>query len=83
MCIRDSYCKEHHIKYKEYTDFNEETIADADILYMTRVQRERFTDLMEYERVKLSLIHISQPASTNRQTEGRRLYNYQVAVCRI
>ena len=28
------------------------TIADADILYMTRVQRERFTDLMEYERVK-------------------------------
>ena len=27
-------------------------IADADILYMTRVQRERFTDLMEYERVK-------------------------------
>ncbi len=25
---------------------------DADILYMTRVQRERFTDLMEYERVK-------------------------------
>ena len=30
----------------------EDTIADADILYMTRVQRERFTDLMEYERVK-------------------------------
>ena len=24
----------------------------ADILYMTRVQRERFTDLMEYQRVK-------------------------------
>ena len=41
-----------HEFYKEYTDFNEETIADADILYMTRVQRERFTDLMEYERVK-------------------------------
>ena len=27
-------------------------MPDADILYMTRVQRERFTDLMEYERVK-------------------------------
>ena len=27
-------------------------IADADILYMTRVQKERFSDLMEYERVK-------------------------------
>ena len=46
------YCKEHNIKYVEHTDFTEETIADADILYMTRVQRERFTDLMEYERVK-------------------------------
>lgn len=46
------YCKEHHIHYEEHSDFNEETIANADILYMTRVQRERFTDLMEYERVK-------------------------------
>ena len=45
------YCQEHHIKYVEHTDFTEETIADADILYMTRVQRERFTDLMDYERV--------------------------------
>ncbi|MBP6065181.1 aspartate carbamoyltransferase [Bacteroides sp.] len=46
------YCLEHNIKYTEHTEFNEETIAQADILYMTRVQRERFTDLMEYERVK-------------------------------
>ena len=46
------YCKEHNIKYVEHTDFTEETIAEADILYMTRVQRERFTDLEEYERVK-------------------------------
>ena len=34
------------------TEFTEDTIADADILYMTRVQKERFSDLMEYERVK-------------------------------
>ena len=46
------YCQEHNIKYIEHPDFTEDTIADADILYMTRVQRERFTDLMEYERVK-------------------------------
>lgn len=46
------YCKEHNIKYVEHTDFNEDVIADADILYMTRVQKERFSDLMEYERVK-------------------------------
>ena len=46
------YCNENNIKYVEHTDFTEDIIADADILYMTRVQRERFTDLMEYERVK-------------------------------
>lgn len=46
------YCKEHGIKFQEYTVFNEKVLADADILYMTRVQKERFSDLMEYERVK-------------------------------
>lgn len=46
------YCKNHGIKYQEHTAFNEKVIADADILYMTRVQKERFSDLMEYERVK-------------------------------
>ena len=46
------YCKEHGIKYHEHSAFNEKVIADADILYMTRVQKERFSDLMEYERVK-------------------------------
>ena len=46
------YCKEHNIKYVEHEDFNEDVIAGADILYMTRVQKERFSDLMEYERVK-------------------------------
>ena len=46
------FCKENNIEYTETSEFNEDVIADADILYMTRVQRERFTDLMEYERVK-------------------------------
>ena len=50
------YCKEHGIRFQEHTAFNEKVIADADIIYMTRVQRERFTDLMEYERVKDSYI---------------------------
>ena len=50
------YCQQHNIKYEEHTSFTEETIADADILYMTRVQKERFSDLMEYERVKNSYI---------------------------
>ena len=39
------------LKYYEHTDFTE-YISEADIVYMTRVQKERFSDLMEYEKVK-------------------------------
>jgi aspartate carbamoyltransferase catalytic subunit len=46
------YCKQYGINYTECADFTEEVITNADILYMTRVQRERFTDIMEYEQVK-------------------------------
>ena len=46
------YCRENGIKYDEHTDFGEDTINEADIIYMTRVQKERFSDLMEYEKVK-------------------------------
>lgn len=46
------FCDEHGIKYHEYTEFSPEVINSSDILYMTRVQRERFTDIMEYEKVK-------------------------------
>ena len=45
------FCKKHNIKYTESTELHD-NFNDADILYMTRVQRERFQDLMEYERVK-------------------------------
>lgn len=47
-----TFCKEHNIPFTETEDFSEEIINDTDILYMTRVQRERFADLDEYERVK-------------------------------
>ena len=46
------YCKDNGIRFIEHTDFNEDIISKADILYMTRVQKERFSDLMEYEKVK-------------------------------
>ena len=39
------------LKYCEYSDFTE-IISKADIIYMTRVQRERFSDPIEYEKVK-------------------------------
>lgn len=44
------------IPYKETDRILQEDIAKADILYMTRVQRERFSDPMEYERVKNAYI---------------------------
>jgi aspartate carbamoyltransferase catalytic subunit len=46
------FCANKNIKFDERSELNEENIANADILYMTRVQRERFTDLFEYEKVK-------------------------------
>ncbi len=39
------------IKYYEHRDLDE-NIKYADIIYMTRVQRERFADPVEYEKVK-------------------------------
>lgn len=39
------------LKYNETADLSE-VIDKADIVYMTRVQKERFSDPMEYEKVK-------------------------------
>ncbi|HNR42764.1 MAG TPA: aspartate carbamoyltransferase [Bacteroidales bacterium] len=39
------------LKYYEHSDFTE-IISRADIIYMTRVQKERFSDPIEYEKVK-------------------------------
>ncbi|MBD5265618.1 MAG: aspartate carbamoyltransferase [Duncaniella sp.] len=47
-----TFCEENGIAYTEHTDFSPEVINSSDIIYMTRVQRERFADIMEYERVK-------------------------------
>ena len=49
------FLREHGMVFTETTDMRE-AIRDADILYMTRVQRERFSDLMEYERVKSAYV---------------------------
>jgi aspartate carbamoyltransferase catalytic subunit len=45
------FLKEKGLKFTEQTDLNE-NLDKADIIYMTRVQRERFSDPMEYEKVK-------------------------------
>ena len=45
------FCKKNNISFTEENELTD-NFNDADILYMTRVQKERFQDLMEYERVK-------------------------------
>ncbi len=45
------FCKKHNIPYEETTELVG-NFDDADILYITRVQKERFLDMLEFERVK-------------------------------
>ena len=45
------FCKSHNIPFSESTELTT-NFNDADILYITRVQKERFLDLIEFEKVK-------------------------------
>jgi aspartate carbamoyltransferase catalytic subunit len=49
--VKTEIMEKNAIPYEETTDLLA-AMPELDILYMTRVQQERFTDLMEYERVK-------------------------------
>ena len=49
------YIKNAGLEYHEYTSL-EEVIPHSDIIYMTRVQRERFPDPLGYEKVKNAYI---------------------------
>ena len=49
-----SFFKEKDISFTEEEDIS--SGLDADIMYMTRVQQERFADKSEYERLKLKYI---------------------------
>ena len=63
----EDFCRREGIPFTKTTEFSSEIIADSDIIYMTRVQRERFTDPLEYERVKdrytlhNSMLDVSKP----------------------
>jgi aspartate carbamoyltransferase catalytic subunit len=45
------YLREKGIRFFEHKEFTE-IISEADIIYMTRVQKERFSDPIEYEKVR-------------------------------
>ena len=45
------FLQQRHVKYKEITNYRK-ILNILDILYMTRIQKERFIDLEEYEKIK-------------------------------
>ena len=49
--VREGILEKNGMEYVETTEL-EGTLKDLDILYMTRVQGERFADIAEYERLK-------------------------------
>lgn len=50
--IYKKFMDKNGIQYFDHSEFLIDIISQTDILYMTRVQRERFTNLIEYEKVK-------------------------------
>jgi aspartate carbamoyltransferase catalytic subunit len=55
------------LKYYEHKDFTE-IISRADIIYMTRVQKERFSDPIEYEKVKNTYVLKNRMLENTRET---------------
>lgn len=49
------HIKERNLTYHQYTDL-QEVISKVDILYMTRIQKERFSDPLDYEKVKMAYV---------------------------
>lgn len=62
------YCRQNNINFTETHVFDEDLINQSDILYMTRVQRERFTDMEEYERVKNVYVLNSEMLQNSKDT---------------
>ncbi|MCX7681538.1 MAG: aspartate carbamoyltransferase, partial [Anaerolineae bacterium] len=50
-----AHLRQHGVQVEETTDL-EAAIAEANVLYMTRIQKERFADVTEYERLKGSYV---------------------------
>lgn len=68
--VRETVLDPLQIQYTETTDL-EGSMAELDILYMTRIQRERFDDPAEYERLKNS--YVLDPAKMEKAKENMRV----------
>ncbi|MBQ0110559.1 MAG: aspartate carbamoyltransferase [Oscillospiraceae bacterium] len=64
--IKTEVIEKNGLEYTETTDL-EASIAELDILYMTRIQRERFDDEAEYERLKDSYVLTAQKMQLAKQ----------------
>ncbi|MBE6959569.1 MAG: aspartate carbamoyltransferase [Ruminococcaceae bacterium] len=53
--VRFNVLEKHHIPYTEVTSL-EDAMPELDVLYMTRIQQERFDDVEEYNRLKDSYV---------------------------
>ena len=60
--IRYNVLEKHQIPYTE-VETMEEVMGSLDVLYMTRIQRERFDDKAEYERLKDSYVLTAEKMS--------------------
>ncbi|MHC1707233.1 MAG: aspartate carbamoyltransferase [Bacteroidales bacterium] len=60
------HIKEKNLEYYQYTDLND-IIPIADVIYMTRIQRERFSDPIEYEKVKNAYIMKNSMLSSSKE----------------
>lgn len=49
------HIKDRNLSYFQYTEL-QDVIPNVDILYMTRIQKERFSDPLDYEKVRNSYI---------------------------
>lgn len=50
-----NFLKENNVEFEELTELDG-TLPNVDVLYMTRVQKERFANVADYEKVKDSFI---------------------------
>ena len=65
--VRVGVLDKHNIPYKEVTSL-EDAIPSLDVLYMTRIQRERFDDPAEYERLKDSYVLTAEKMELAKET---------------
>lgn len=66
------HIKEKNLTYHQYTNM-EDVIPEADILYVTRIQKERFSDPLEFERIKNSY-NLHKDMLTNTKENMRILH---------